>query len=327
MILHEHEKEFRDAITSTAQNLKIREDFIEKDYWVTYVLKNLYNSKFKDTTVFKGGTSLSKAYNLINRFSEDVDLAITDKKEKTNNKIKSELKNIEKDICCLPLVKNKKNTGTTGSNLRKSTYSYKKYSKNDKGALKKDLVIEINSFTKLNSDDYCKKLISTYIEQNLSQTNTDLIKKYKLEKFEINVLHIERTFVEKILCLTRLSCEDNGQSQLNKKIRHFYDIHKIFQSNVKKYTNFSNVKKYFNNALEDDLANPDCSGTWNNVNFIQDTQLFTNLGKIFNELKEPFKNELTALLFEEEKVLLEDIKNSFKILINKWPKIPVNHKK
>lgn len=49
---------------------------IEKDAWVTLVLRMLFASELSDHIVFKGGTSLSKGYNLIDRFSEDIDLAI-----------------------------------------------------------------------------------------------------------------------------------------------------------------------------------------------------------------------------------------------------------
>ena len=49
---------------------------IEKDAWVTLVLRMLFTSELSEHIVFKGGTSLSKCYNLIERFSEDIDLAI-----------------------------------------------------------------------------------------------------------------------------------------------------------------------------------------------------------------------------------------------------------
>ena len=47
---------------------------LEKDVWVVWALETLFTSKFADKLVFKGGTSLSKAYKVIDRFSEDVDL-------------------------------------------------------------------------------------------------------------------------------------------------------------------------------------------------------------------------------------------------------------
>ena len=49
---------------------------IEKDWWITMTLKALFNASFAENMVFKGGTSLSKGWNLIERFSEDIDLAI-----------------------------------------------------------------------------------------------------------------------------------------------------------------------------------------------------------------------------------------------------------
>ncbi|WP_165768324.1 nucleotidyl transferase AbiEii/AbiGii toxin family protein [Hymenobacter amundsenii] len=49
---------------------------MEKDYWVSYFLRALADSPYREQLVFKGGTALSKAYGLVERFSEDVDLAI-----------------------------------------------------------------------------------------------------------------------------------------------------------------------------------------------------------------------------------------------------------
>lgn len=76
MILNQSEDAFREAVEATAQSLNLRPVFVEKDYWIVYVLKKLSKSEFADKVVFKGGTSLSKAYQCIQRFSEDIDLAI-----------------------------------------------------------------------------------------------------------------------------------------------------------------------------------------------------------------------------------------------------------
>ena len=50
---------------------------IEKDWWVTITLKALFQTDCRDSLIFKGGTSLSKGFNIIERFSEDIDLAIS----------------------------------------------------------------------------------------------------------------------------------------------------------------------------------------------------------------------------------------------------------
>lgn len=49
---------------------------VEKDWWVCIILKAIFQSQYADSIIFKGGTSLSKAYGLIERFSEDIDLII-----------------------------------------------------------------------------------------------------------------------------------------------------------------------------------------------------------------------------------------------------------
>lgn len=62
---------------NTASKMKVSEAIIEKDFWVVLALDYLFNkSKFKEAFTFKGGTSLSKGYALIKRFSEDIDLIL-----------------------------------------------------------------------------------------------------------------------------------------------------------------------------------------------------------------------------------------------------------
>ena len=50
---------------------------LEKDFWVCWLLAVLFDSKFADVLVFKGGTSLSKVFGVIERFSEDIDLSVS----------------------------------------------------------------------------------------------------------------------------------------------------------------------------------------------------------------------------------------------------------
>ena len=76
MKLHENELSFQQAIELTAQELEIHPVFVEKDYWICQILQNQSRHPAAEKTVWKGGTSLSKAYGLIARFSSDVDFAI-----------------------------------------------------------------------------------------------------------------------------------------------------------------------------------------------------------------------------------------------------------
>src|SRR5215207_6433860 len=50
---------------------------MEKDFWVCWMLGVLFAAPFRDDLVFKGGTSLSKVFGVVDRFSEDIDLSVS----------------------------------------------------------------------------------------------------------------------------------------------------------------------------------------------------------------------------------------------------------
>lgn len=120
MKLHEDKKQFSDILIATSQHLDIKLEFVEKDYWITLALKHLANSKYFDNAVFKGGTSLSKGYNLIDRFSEDIDIAIINDSNKTPNEVKTIIRNIEKAITTDLSELNIEGITSKGSKFRKS---------------------------------------------------------------------------------------------------------------------------------------------------------------------------------------------------------------
>ena len=69
MKLHENKQLFRQAVQFTSQQMNIPEIYVEKDYWVTFALHTIFNDEIGKHTIFKGGTALSKCFNLIERFS------------------------------------------------------------------------------------------------------------------------------------------------------------------------------------------------------------------------------------------------------------------
>mgnify|MGYP000050334770 FL=1 len=69
--------ELEQVIKNASLKIGVNEVILEKDYWVCFVLNYLFSKcKWKDAVTFKGGTSLSKCFNLIQRFSEDIDLIL-----------------------------------------------------------------------------------------------------------------------------------------------------------------------------------------------------------------------------------------------------------
>ena len=122
MKLHEVQDLFKEIVEAASHHFGIREVFIEKDYWVTYVLKNLSLSKYADKVVFKGGTSLSKGHKLINRFSDDVDVAVIITPGTTGNQMKSFIRTVEKEISCDLEEIIVESITSKGSRFRKAVY-------------------------------------------------------------------------------------------------------------------------------------------------------------------------------------------------------------
>ena len=67
--LHLDPESFMDLVQTSSEDLKIPIQLIEKDYHISRILRALSRSSYESKIVFKGGTSLSKAYQLIDRFS------------------------------------------------------------------------------------------------------------------------------------------------------------------------------------------------------------------------------------------------------------------
>ncbi len=285
--------DFKDAITAASEHLQIREAYIERDYWVTYVLNNLSASPFADNVVFKGGTSLSKVFNCIERFSEDIDLAILDVENLGDSKRKALMKDIENTITLgLSSIPDHPLTEKRGRN-RKTFYQYSNaVEKKNLGPVKDVIQLEINSFTE--PVPYSKESIDSLIAQYLRKTNRgDLIERFKLYPFKLNVLSMERTFFEKVLSLTRLSYEVT--ESLRRKIRHFYDIVKIYNKDKGILENKNSVN-IFKIALNDDRKNSTFAGEWL-TNPLSEAHLYKDFQSTWNGLENSYNNDLRDLIW------------------------------
>ena len=333
MNLHESPKEFQDLIEAAAQYLNMRPVFIEKDYWVTYVLMNLSNSEQRDKVVFKGGTSLSKAYASIDRFSEDIDLAILSPDDYSAAKMKALLKQVEKDCTTgLTLIPGHSSEVKFGRN-RTTAYKYPRIlNYTNFGIVKEYILVEINCFT--NPVPFKERKIQTYIAQFLNeQKDMQSISEFGLESFSVNVLSTERTYFEKVLSVSRLSY--NGGDALKEKIRHFYDIHKL--QNLPELKNKMLTPEYFellNAAREDDENNLTMAGDWIN-NPISVSPLFSDLENTWAGIVPVYQKDLPELVWSATIPSPEEVLETLKALkqfIIKFdekfpPKFIVNNKK
>ena len=294
MILHNDEDLFEKSIKETADNLNIREIFIEKDYWISLVLKRLSESEYVDKVVFKGGTSLSKGFNLIDRFSEDVDIAVIDTTKLTGNQIKTILRTVEKKITADLQEIEKEGITSKGSRYRKSVYHYPTLKKVEDDTL----IVEINSFA--NPYPFEKRKIQSMIGQYLQEQNqTKMLKRYDLQEFELNVLDKKQTLLEKLVSLVRFSFYSNPDIPLSEKIRHFYDLYFLANDKeCKEYIHSNDFLEEFNKILEHDRKAFNEPEGWNKKE-IKASPIINDFDNLWEKLKQRYLNELSVLAFTE----------------------------
>ena len=228
-----------ELITKINREKAISTYIIEKDYYVTKLLKEIIKKDFN--FVFKGGTSLSKCYKIINRFSEDIDLNYD-----FNGKILSKTKRlfineiIESSAkeCCLLLIDSK--SINTEKDYNKYEFSYFK-THADKEYIKTNIEIETAFF--LDSEPIeIQKANSIIGEYLLEKNRIDLIEKYDLKAFDVKVQSYKRTFIDKIFAI----CDYYHNKKSNFTSRHLYDLYKLFpliKFDEEFYYVFDNVKQ------------------------------------------------------------------------------------
>ena len=214
MKLHEFPDEFKDLISIVATDKHLPESAIERDYYIVMLLQNLANSEYAEKCVFKGGTSLSKCYpGSIERFSEDIDLTY--------------LGMDESDKVCDKTIKKIEKIMTVGADIEKIDAERSNRSKSMLvwfGDKSNRVKLEIGS--SIRPDPYSKRTLKTYIQEFLEEHDgAEDIAKYELQEISLNVLNIERTFVDKLMSVKRHAiC-----GTIDKKVRHIYDVTRLFE--------------------------------------------------------------------------------------------------
>lgn len=223
MRLHEDAENFSELVQVTAENIGLPQVYVEKDYWVTKALKHLSESAHVNEVVFKGGTSLSKAYRLIDRFSEDIDLAVFagDMNDKPRKDL---LKSVETTVTNGLILVQKDERESKGSRYRKTVYQYPRSIDGvDFGQASPELLVEINAFTHPEPYEF-RKMQSLIAEVLFKLGRADLISQFGLDSFSVKVLSVKRTLIEKMLGAIRDSYTENPAARLSNRIRHLYDI-------------------------------------------------------------------------------------------------------
>ncbi len=307
MMLHLKKELFVNYIRVTAQQMKIPPAYVEKDYWVTYALFAIFNNEIGKDTIFKGGTALSKCYNIIQRFSEDIDLLVLKREGETDNKLKTKLKAVSTVLeSVLPEVTIEGITHKKGMN-RKTTHFYNKEFKSDYGQVRDVIILESTCFGYY--EPYTTQSIISFVGQMMiDNKQSDLAKENGLLPFDLRALEPSRTICEKIMSLVRFSYGGNPINDLKKKIRHTYDLHQLLKQDV--------FLKFFHSAAFDEMllkvANDDVISFKNNNKWLNhhpiEALIFKDLVNVWGELKTiysgDFKNLVYGELPKEEDVLV-----------------------
>lgn len=298
MRLHENKQLFRQAIEFTAQEKKIPAIYVEKDYWVTYALHTIFKNKIGDESVFKGGTALLKCYNLIQRFSEEIDLVVLRREGESNNKLTTKIRQISGVVSdVLPEVEVPELTQKMGMN-RKTAHTYAKVFTDDYGQVRDVIVVEATWLGYY--EPYTTKAVSSFIYEMMMKTGQQaMTEEYGLQPFEVKVLEPKRTLCEKIMSLVRFSYTEEPVKDLQAKIRHTYDLYQLLQD--------IELADFFNSSAFDEMllkvANDDVASFKNNNDWLiyhpNEALIFRDLETVWNELQPIYNGDFRKLVFAD----------------------------
>ena len=197
MKLHNDKEKFIEAIIATSKMYGLDPALIEKDYFVTLFLKKAVEQI--PGLVFKGGTSLSKCYNLIDRFSEDINLTL-DEKHFTQSKKRKSIKDLILicDELNLKLINKEEIENHTHGNYNCYNICYPIMFPSED--IKAELKVEMTYIQKCYP--YEKRSATSYIgEFFIKNGNDKIVEEFELYPFIVQVQSLERTFVDKIFAI------------------------------------------------------------------------------------------------------------------------------
>lgn len=209
----EHFAEWKEIIETVAREQGRSEQMVEKDTIQSMFLFELAKSELP--FVFKGGTSLSKAYDLIDRFSEDIDLSMN-RRPTQSERVKS------KEI----IISIAEGLGLSLSNLDeiKSRYDYNKYVfQYDSmfATIPLEIIVETSYYQAVYPVE--KHVVGGFVGKFCKERKIKLPVPFDAAEVYMNVQSVERTFIDKVFAV----CDYKIQNMQDRDSRHLYDICKL----------------------------------------------------------------------------------------------------
>ena len=269
-----------EVFNTIAQKLRIHSISIEKDEWVTAVIRSLFSLPYAEHLLFKGGTSLSKCWHIIERFSEDVDIAINREllgfsDELSNNQIRNKLRKVSylfiKERLSIDLVEQMKIQGINPDlfsvNVEFSEDSTKdpviveiQYKSVIEGLTYINPVVKLEIGCRSMREPFEKVKIQSLVDETYPNTPFSDV------SFEVNAVVPQRTFIEKLCLLQEEFAKPQELVRTNRMSRHLYDIVKTADTDIT------------NNILEDKIL-------WTSI--IEHRQKFVKMKDFDYELLKP----------------------------------------
>lgn len=310
MKLHLDKYAFDTIITNVSKRTKVRRDILEKDYYVTLVLKELASRDNQGFAYFKGGTALYKGLKSIKRFSEDIDLTVnvcdcsnSQKKKRLIDSTRYNSLYFDKEL------NNKK------GNIEVQ-YTYESlYNVDLNDALQRFGKLKIESTNFGISEPTSVVSIAPHIYELATDDEKRVLEgQYDIHPFEIITLSFERIFMDKLFAAEHYY-RTNKLFDLSK---HLYDLSVLM--NDERIINFINSKTRINELLEIQLTEET-----SRFGGITDFKSFSDLSFINNlenkDLEKSFNQMQSIYIFNDtDKVLFKNVVASICILFNKLTK-------
>ncbi len=229
--LRESPDEFLGLVAATAEATGMPQPFVEKDYWVTELLRSMAKPIEYAIPIFKGGTSLSKVYRLVERFSEDVDILVqfTPPSGETFGEARRDrfLKTLcDRVLLDLQLGEAGRGEGSSDRGKRRSQqYIYPALRSST--VVKPGVLLEIGirgePFPR--TSRAVRSYMAEYAIERAGAVESDFD---EFASVEISVLHSERTLVEKLAMVHGVAMRYPGSAgRIEQTARHLYDIARL----------------------------------------------------------------------------------------------------
>lgn len=292
VFLHNDKEQFSDAINLTAYQTGVMAQAVEKDYYVSLILRKL--AQRIPFIVFKGGTSLSKCHGVIKRFSEDIDITIdTEITQGQKQRVKSAIVEIAAE---LDMVVTNLNETHSRRDYNRYIIAYPSVLPTASDAVQSAVLLE-TSF-KTVSFPTVELPVRSYIGTMMESEAPDLVKDFELEPFSMKVQGLDRTLADKIFAI----CDYYMQNAVQKHSRHLYDIHMLLPL-VPMDENF---RELMHDVREDRKASPVCVSAQDEVDIPAVLQQIIKE----NAYRSDYNNLTTQLL--EEPIAYETVIDSLR---------------